>query len=79
MAALEERCVFRNITALEESEAPKNNDGVTLVLRYIDQEQALWEVAKSCGTTMEAIRRANDLPPDAVSASKTMLLIPIQA
>ena len=79
MAAQEERCTFRRITALEEGEAQRESSDITLVLRYIEQEQNLWEVAKSCGTTVDAIRRANDLPADAVSAAQTMLLIPIQA
>ncbi len=78
MAAAEERCAFRRITSIEEGEAQQAHDGVTLVLRYIDEEQQLWEIAKSCGTTMDAIRQANELKEDTVTAAHTMLLIPIQ-
>ncbi len=78
MSAAEERCVFRMITSAEEGEEQKARDGVTLVLRYIDEEQRLWEIAKSCGTTMDAIREANELKEDTMSAAHTMLLIPIQ-
>lgn len=77
-ASAEEHCAFRCISSLEIGEEQRAQDGITLVLRYIDQEQPLWEIAKSCGTTMEAIRRANELEADADHVSKTMLLIPIQ-
>lgn len=79
MAAAEECCTFRNITALEECEQQEDLGDTTLVLRFIDDEQRLWEIAKSYGTTADAIRRANDLPEDVVDVSQTMLLIPIQA
>lgn len=79
MAAVEECCTFRNITTLEECEQQEEQDNITLVLRFIDEEQRLWEIAKSYGTTAEVIRRANDLPEDVVSVAQTMLLIPIQA
>ncbi|MDO5142429.1 MAG: DUF3794 domain-containing protein [Eubacteriales bacterium] len=77
-AAAEQLCVFRHLTALETVDRAQDDSGVTLVLRYIDQEQALWDIAKACGTTMDAIRRANELAADAVDVSHTMLLIPIQ-
>ena len=79
MAAAEEYSPFRHITAVETGEPQQDNGGVTLLLRYVDGEQRLWDIAKSCGTTMEAIRQANELAADAVSVSGTMLLIPIQA
>lgn len=79
MAAAEEYSLFRHITAVETGEPQQDNGGVTLLLRYVDGEQRLWDIAKSCGTTMEAIRQANELAADAVSVSGTMLLIPIQA
>lgn len=78
MMAAEEHCAFRSITDIEVDEAQQDLGGVTLVMRYIDSEQPLWDIAKSCGTTMDAIRSANDLPADAAAVSETMLLIPIQ-
>ena len=79
MAAAEERCPFRHITAVEMEERQQNNSGVTLLLRYVGPEQQLWDIAKDCGTTIEAIRRANELAAETASVSDTMLLIPIQA
>lgn len=76
--ALEAQQAFRHINELEAGDAAAALSGVTLVMRYIDQEQALWDIAKACGTTMDAIRRANELPADAKTAAATMLLIPTQ-
>ena len=76
-AAEEAHCTFRCITGMETEAVNKPLDGVTLVLRYIDAEQPLWDIAKACGTTMEAIRRANELAADAQNVAQTMLLIPI--
>ena len=76
--AAEENDTFRCLTAVQESGAPAQTDGVTLILRCVDGTQPLWDIAKACGTTMDAIRRANDLPEDTDHVSQTMLLIPIQ-
>lgn len=77
--AAESRCTFRNIDSYEVSESEGVNSGITLVLRFIDQEQPLWDIAKACGTTVNAIRQANELPSEAAAVSNTMLLIPIQS
>lgn len=79
MAAAEDHCTFRHITAAEAGEPQQDRSGVTLLLRYVDKEQPLWDIAKSCGTTMDAIRQANELAADVSSVAGTMLLIPIQA
>ena len=57
-----------------EPEEP-NPDRPSLILRRMG-EQSLWEVAKSAGSTVEAILKANNLtkPPE----EDKMLLIPIQ-
>ncbi len=78
MASAEEHCPFRHITVAEAGEQQRGNDGVTLLLRYVGAEQRLWDIAKDCGTTVDAIRRANELAAEAASAANTMLLIPIQ-
>ena len=52
---------------------------MTLLLRYIDHERELWDVAKDCGATVDAIRKANDMAAEVSSVRNTMLLIPIQA
>lgn len=74
----EEHCAFRYITALEAVDSSADSGGVTLILRYIGEEQPLWDIAKACGATIEAIRKANELPEDADHVSDTMLLIPVQ-
>lgn len=78
MASAESRVPFRHITKLEAGEAQEQTDGASLLLRYIEAEQQLWDIAKRCGTTTEAIRQANDLPADTVQVSRTVLLIPIR-
>lgn len=78
LVASEDRLAFRHITSIEPSEPSRADDGVTLVLRCIDQEECLWDIAKKCGTTVKAIRSANGLAEEAEQVSKTMLLIPIQ-
>ena len=63
MAAAEEYSPFRHITAVETGEPQQDNGGVTLLLRYVDGEQRLWDIAKSCGTTMEMCIRDRVRPP----------------
>ncbi len=46
----------------------------SLILRRI-QEESLWTLAKNCGSTMDAIRKANQLTAD--PAPGQMLLIPV--
>lgn len=56
---------------------PSNREGVTLVLRYIEGEEALWDVARKCRTTVGAIRGANGLGENEATVSGQMLLIPM--
>ena len=79
MASPGETLAFRHITAAEAGEKAAGREGVTLLLRYIDQERELWDVAKDCGATVDAIRKANDMAAEVSSVRNTMLLIPIQA
>lgn len=72
-------CAVNDIVSVEAGE-PASDSGmgaVTLVLRYVGEEEPLWDIAKSYRTTMQAIRGANDLPADAGSVKGQMLLIPI--
>ena len=49
------------------------------IVGYIVQpDDTLWDIAKNCGTTEQAIRCANDLPAEAECVQNAMLLIPIQ-
>ena len=56
---------------------PAAREGVTLTLRYIDEEEALWDVARTCRTTVAAIRGANGLGENETAVSGRMLLIPM--
>ena len=68
-----------DLTALtidETTAAPSSP--VSVILRYVDTEERLWDIAKSYRTTVEAIRQANQLSTDHLSAQSQMLLIPVQ-
>ena len=77
-AATQERVTFCHISALEIKPKESSHNGVTLVLKQINGEERLWDIAKNCGTTEQAIRCANDLPTEAECVQNAMLLIPIQ-
>ena len=77
-AATQERVTFCHISALEIKPKESSHNGVTLVLKQINDEERLWDIAKNCGTTEQAIRCANDLPAEAECVQNAMLLIPIQ-
>ena len=47
----------------------------SVVIRRVERGEALWDIAKSCGSTMADIRTANDLPGEEAAAG-TLLLIP---
>jgi len=47
----------------------------SVVIRRVERGEALWDIAKSCGSTMEDIRSANGLPGEEAAVG-TLLLIP---
>ncbi len=47
----------------------------SVVIRRVERGEALWDIAKSCGSTVDDIRSANTLPGDE-AAMGTLLLIP---
>ena len=51
---------------------------VSVILRYVDQEERLWDIAKHYRTTVDAIRQANQISMDCQSAASQMLLIPVR-
>lgn len=51
---------------------------VSVILRYVDTEERLWDIAKHYRTTVDAIRQANQLDTDRLSARAQMLLIPVR-
>ncbi|MEA4965689.1 MAG: hypothetical protein VB055_07700 [Oscillospiraceae bacterium] len=55
---------------------PEAADRPSLIVRRTDGSDSLWNIAKQCGTTMTAIRTANDLTGEAVEEN-LLLLIPM--
>lgn len=56
--------------------SPKEEVNPSVVVRAVSSGEDLWDIAKSCRSTMEDIRSANDLEGDAL-ADGTVLLIPV--
>ncbi len=65
------------LTGIEPDDDADTQPGEDFALRlYFGQaNEALWDIAKRCGTPVEAIRAENDLPGDLLTAPQ-MLLIP---
>ena len=69
----------RDITALElDTSAPPEHLPVSLILRCVEQEERLWDIAKHYHTTVDAIRQANQISPECQSTASRMLLIPVR-
>lgn len=62
--------------SLEEGEAQE--DGPAVIIRTLESEGDLWDIAKELRTTVSAIQIANDMEEE-VAPAGTMLLIPIVA
>ena len=69
----EKRCV----SALGLDDAPRE-ERPAVVIRTLEEDTALWDVAKELRTTVSAIQTANDLEGETAPAG-VMLLIPIVA
>ena len=69
----EKRC----ICALRLDEGPRE-ERPAVIIRTLEEDAALWDIAKELRTTVSAIRTANDLEGETAPAG-TMLLIPIVA
>ncbi len=52
-----------------------DSDRPSLIVRRLSGEDGLWSLAKCCGSSVEAIRRANDLQGD--PEPERLLLIPV--
>ncbi|MDE6590381.1 MAG: LysM peptidoglycan-binding domain-containing protein, partial [Oscillospiraceae bacterium] len=63
------------ITALKPSAVQEAGVRPSVVIRRVGQGEALWDIAKSCGSTVEDICNANDLASDE-AAEGALLLIP---
>ncbi len=64
------------ITSAELSDYQPDPSRPSLIIRAPQCEQSLWDLAKACGSTVEAIRGANHLPPEGPVPEK-LLLIPV--
>jgi hypothetical protein len=71
------RYVFRDIQSAQVQEDGRGNDPVVVILRPIHEKTALWTLAKSCRSTVQAICLANHLPPETKEATGGVLLIPV--
>ncbi len=70
---------LNDLSALQiDSDTPAPASPVSIIVRYVDAEERLWDIAKSCRTTVDAIRQANQLSDDCTAAKAQMLLIPVQ-
>lgn len=70
---------INDLTALTvEESAPTAASPVSVILRYVDTEERLWDIAKHYRTTVQAIQQANQLDTDRLSARAQMLLIPMR-
>lgn len=58
-----------------ENTVEKTGQNPSVMIRMVDHGESLWEIAKSCGATIDDICRANELTSEAVIPG-TILLIP---
>lgn len=58
------------------AQAPTQEKKPALLLRFTDEPEEIWEIAKSCKTTVESILKANDLT-EARAPANALLLIPL--
>lgn len=63
------------VTGLKPSAVQEAGVRPSVVIRRLEQGEALWDVAKACGSTVKDICSANNLPSDEASAG-ALLLIP---
>lgn len=63
------------VTDLKPSAVQENRVRPSVVIRRVEQGEALWDIAKSCGSTVGDICCANGLPSSEASAG-SLLLIP---
>lgn len=68
-----------DVTAMElDSSSSPERLPVSVILRYVEKDERLWDIAKHYRTTVAAIRHANQLGEDAPLTSSRMLLIPVR-
>lgn len=63
------------VTGVKPGEERDTGPRPSVVIRRVERGEALWDIAKSCGSTVEDIRCANTLPGEEAAVG-TLLLIP---
>lgn len=63
------------VTGVKPGEARDAGPRPSVVIRRMERGESLWDIAKSCGSTVDDIRCANTLPGEEAAAG-TLLLIP---
>lgn len=66
--------VVRDITLQSENAYPM--DSAAMKLYYADEGESVWDIARRCHTSPDAVREENDLREEILS-TKTVLLIPV--
>ena len=75
----QESLTIRDLTTLTvDTEVCSPTVPVSVILRYMDAGERLWDIAKSYRTTVDAIRQANQLTEDVTNTQAQMLLIPVR-
>lgn len=75
----EEPLRLSDVTQLEiDTSSEDDRPSVSVILRYVDREERLWDIAKRYRTTVDSIRQANQISADCQSAAAQMLLIPVR-
>lgn len=77
-ATVTQLCECRTPTSLQISESPApHKRNPSLVIRYCDGGEKIWDIARKYNTTVEDIMNENDLPGDEIT-EKMMLVIPVK-
>lgn len=63
------------VSDVRPGEARDTGPRPSVVIRRVERGETLWDIAKSCGSTVDDIRSANTLPGDEAAVG-TLLLIP---
>ena len=75
----QEPLTIRDLTALTiDTDVCSSAAPVSVILRYMEAGERLWDIAKSYRTTVDAIRQANQISGDSISTQAQMLLIPVR-
>ena len=69
-------CSFESISGGVVQAQEETPDRPSVILRTIERDTSVWDIAKACNTTQERLTKANELQEDVVPAG-TLLLLPL--